>query len=383
MSYTQTAMLTRPPRKLDNPSEQEPPPLSETPETRKGIGVTEKPAETERPHAIETYKVGLPGAEKMVADTATGDQVGVRRFDVGDVTDVKRTAIEEGEEAALQSLAGQSPENKGAIAKGAIESSQAEGKDIAEISQLLEGQRDALLVVDAATIKNESISKEGLHLLIPKGELEKVKPRLEELGYSTKEIEQLGLEAKKGRSQFVFLYAKERGGISAKKESGLGVAAPEAKPKTEVGPSREQIETIKRELQEKAKHNFETKVKPLIDEIQKMAEKFPDLDPSFAESLKNDLANPDKFFTTSDFYGSDDEILIADFAQTKDMLSRALNGKGFENIYNNGVLSTRASLALDGNLTIIQGFGNWDVRAKSELTKRQQKKKMVESIEVV
>src|SRR3989344_271756 len=353
MSYTQTAMLTRPPRKLDNPSEQEPPPLSETPETRKGIGVTEKPAETERPHAIETYKVGLPGAEKMVADTATGDQVGVRRFEVGDVTDVKRTAIEEGEEAALQSLAGQSPENKGAIAKGAIESSQAEGKDIAEISQLLEGQRDALLVVDAATIKNESISKEGLHLLIPKGELEKVKPRLEELGYSTKEIEQLGLEA------------------------------PEAKPKTEVGPSREQIETIKRELQEKAKHNFETKVKPLIDEIQKMAEKFPDLDPSFAESLKNDLANADKFLKTSDFYGSDDEILIADFAQTKDMLSRALNGKGFENIYNNGVLSTRASLALDGNLTIIQGFGNWDVRAKSELTKRQQKKKMVESIEVV
>lgn len=197
--------------------EREPPPETLAPaEAKVEMGTAEKPTtETEQPpkqeHAVETYTVGIPGEKKLVADTATGDQVGVRRFQTGDVNDVKRTVIEEGEEAALQSLEGKSPEEKGAIAKGAVESSKVYAGDMAEISKLLEGKRDTLLVVDAATIKDESIPKEGLHLLIPKGELGKVKPRLEELGYSTKEIEQMGLEAEKGRSRFVFLYAKERG----------------------------------------------------------------------------------------------------------------------------------------------------------------------------
>lgn len=173
-----------------------------------------------------------------MADTATGDQVGVRRFEVGDVTDVKRTAIEKGEEAALQSFEGKSTEEKEAIAKSAIESSKVEAEDMAEISKLLEGKRDALLIVDVATIKDESIPKEGLHLLIPKGELEKIKPRLQELGYSIEEIKQMGLKAEKGRSCFVFLYAKERG---------------EKAPEKEKLPNLESVEKDLRKLEQKGK----------------------------------------------------------------------------------------------------------------------------------
>jgi len=162
-------------------------------------------------HRIETYKVGMPGAEKLVADTLAGEQVGVRHFEAGDVTKIKRSAVEENEGRAIQSLPGKPVDAKQEIAQHAIAESQAETDDLADIKRLLEGKRDTLLAVDSATVKNEAIPRDCLQLLIPKDELTKLAPHLKELGYEINEVGQLGVEATKGHSKFFFLYSKERG----------------------------------------------------------------------------------------------------------------------------------------------------------------------------
>lgn len=176
-------------------------PKQPTPETK------EKP---QKPHAIETYHVGLPGQEQLVANTAYGEQVGVHSFDRSSVLDAERAAIEQAEKDTLSEMKGKDITEVGDLAHQAIEASGLEAKDVGKLVELLEQRQDMILFVDTETIDNPSIPSEGLPLLIPKGEAEKLQPHLEGFGYNVDQIGDTGIKAEKGNSKLVFIYSRER-----------------------------------------------------------------------------------------------------------------------------------------------------------------------------
>lgn len=184
------------------------PPELAAAETRPAPKKKEKPKGA---RAIETYYVGMPGSEHLVADTATGDQVTVRPFEAGSVVDAERTAIAQADKDALKLTAGKDPSEILDIAHKATEASNAEAKDLGSITKLLEEKKDMMLFVDAASIRSDRIPKEGLHVLIPKDEMNKLKPHVEELGYTLREIPNVGVVAEKGNSKLTFLHSRERG----------------------------------------------------------------------------------------------------------------------------------------------------------------------------
>jgi len=172
-----------------------------------GLETKEEP---QKPHAIETYRVGLPGQEQLVADTAYGEQVGVRSFDRSSVLDAERAAIEQAEEDTLAEMKERDITEFGDLAHRAVEASGLEAKDVGKLVELLEQKQDMILFVDTQTIDNPSILREGLHLLIPKGEAEKLKSHLEGFGYNVDQIGDTGVKAEKGNSKLVFIYSRER-----------------------------------------------------------------------------------------------------------------------------------------------------------------------------
>jgi len=192
-------------REVD-PSKPHPIEVSKKPDAEEA-NAKEKP---QKPHAIETHHVGLPGQETLVAETTTGDQVNVRQFDQGSVLDIKRAVIEQVESDALTEIQGKEITDIKNIAKKAIEASDLEAEDVGELLQLLEEKQDMILLVDKATIDNPSIPQEGLHLLIPKNESQKLMPHIENFGYTIKEIGDMGIKAEKGNSKLIFMYAGEK-----------------------------------------------------------------------------------------------------------------------------------------------------------------------------
>ncbi|NMC51960.1 hypothetical protein GYA54_04580 [Candidatus Kuenenbacteria bacterium] len=164
----------------------------------------------QKPHAIETYYVGLPGQEKLVANTAYGEQVGIRSFDRSSVLDTERAAIEQAEENTLSAMKGKDITEVGDLAKRTIEASGLEAKDVGKLVELLEQKQNIILFVDTETINDPSIPREGLHLLIPKGEAEKLQPHLQNFGYDVNQIGDIGIKAEKGNSKLVFIYSQER-----------------------------------------------------------------------------------------------------------------------------------------------------------------------------
>lgn len=166
--------------------------------------------EPQKPHAIETYHVGLPGQEQLVANTAYGEQVGVRSFDRSSVLDAERAAIEQAEADTLAEMEGRDITEVGDLAHRTVEASGLEAKDVGKLVELLEQKQDMILFVDTKTIDDPSIPREGLHLLIPKGEAEKLQPHLESFGYNVDQIGDTGIKAEKGNSKLVFIYSHER-----------------------------------------------------------------------------------------------------------------------------------------------------------------------------
>lgn len=162
-----------------------------------------------RPHSIDVYTVGLPGEEQLVADTVSGNQVGVRYLATGDIAAVKRLIIEEIEKAALASRDGISVEQEKAVLQEAIEATRQEAEDVASICELFEERKNAILVVDSQSAQNTIGHNDGLCLLIDKTDLHGVEARLQQLGYTIQDVNGQGIQATKGRSRFTFLYAKE------------------------------------------------------------------------------------------------------------------------------------------------------------------------------
>jgi len=172
--------------------------------------VPETQEEPQESHAIETYHVGLPGQEQLVASTAYGEQVGVRPFERSSVFDAENAAIEQAEEDTLEEIQGRDITEIGDLAHRTIEASGLEGKDVRELVALLEKKEKMILLVDTETIDDPSIPREGLHLLIPKGEAEQLEPHLESFGYTVEQVGDVGIKAEKGNSKLVFIYSRER-----------------------------------------------------------------------------------------------------------------------------------------------------------------------------
>ena len=170
---------------------------------------SEKPAELQ--HSIETYFVGLPGAEKLVADTATGDQVGVRRLETSDVISLKKTVIEQKESDSIEALAGKPIEDQSQTAQETMDATRNEADDMVKIAELLESKKDVILTVDTDSITDTRIPKgNALHLLIKNSEIEPIKKLLADSDYYLEEMDdEIGLKATKGSSEMVFMYAKE------------------------------------------------------------------------------------------------------------------------------------------------------------------------------
>lgn len=164
----------------------------------------------ERPK-IETYTVQNELGEPVtVADSRAGDQLEVSLFAEADIIRIKRTVVLEKEREALDELAGKSLEQKGTIARQAIEQSADEYRDLPTLQKLFAEYRDRLLEVKSSTVRDDRIPKEGRHFLIAKNDAQELTSDLRELGYEIHDLEDQGIRARRGETKLNFIYSKEK-----------------------------------------------------------------------------------------------------------------------------------------------------------------------------
>ena len=170
----------------------------------------EKSAEVE--HSIRVTYVDLPdGTQILVANNAKGEQIVVSKLEDSDITHFKRDIIDRAEAEGMKHLDEESGslEDMSYRVRQITESSHAEGEDMAKIMQLLESKKDVILFVDSDNIHDSAIPTDGaLHLLVKKTELESVSKPLEDLGYESSDLGDIGVISKKGESKIIFLFAE-------------------------------------------------------------------------------------------------------------------------------------------------------------------------------
>jgi len=159
-------------------------------------------------HKIHTFDVGIPGQEKMVANTASNDQVAVQPYNPHDITKWKKDVVSKKEAAALENINNQPLEAKGALAHEAIESSRQETQDLEKLKLALDKERDSLFTIERASI-DLPVPEAELYLLITRASAERVKQTFTELNYSVNKINN-GLEVIKGTAKIVLLFSEDQ-----------------------------------------------------------------------------------------------------------------------------------------------------------------------------
>lgn len=158
-------------------------------------------------HSLETSYVGVPGSEKLVAETENGQQVEVKIFESSDVSrDFK--SITGGEDSALKQMEGQSVEQKGKLAKQTTEQSQKQAKDLLALSQLFETSKNEILMVKPESARGLGIDV-NFCAMLSGSKQELVKTRLQALGYNIIADER-GFRAEAGNIKLFFVNGIEK-----------------------------------------------------------------------------------------------------------------------------------------------------------------------------
>ncbi len=145
--------------------------------------------------SIKTYETGLPGQEVKVANSMTGDQLEVSKFEL--VEDYL------------------------------------ENNDKTEIADLFSENPEDIMEVSAKNMDLEGFPKKGEYFLITADSQDKIKKTLSELGYKVEEVADIGITAsKEGQSlSFIFAETPEAGEKREKRENKEDLAESEVNAK--------------------------------------------------------------------------------------------------------------------------------------------------------
>lgn len=113
----------------------------------------------------------------------------------------------------------------------------------------------------------------------------------------TPELAQIRQEAEAARAKLEELN-RRKADLDAGLNAHLAGTKSGERPVAEVGHSEEQMARAKQELLERARKRYATEVKPRIDAISQMAEKFSDIDPQWKSRFEDNMKTMAEFFGT-------------------------------------------------------------------------------------